>query len=72
MPRKNQIILSAFMTFFMALIMSGLLGYINGGPEFLSHWPVSFFTAWPIAFIVTQFVTPVAFKLMFLVAPLKH
>lgn len=71
MPRKNQIILSVFMTFFMALIMSGILGYINGGPQFVWHWPQTFFTAWPIAFVVTQFVSPLAFKLMFMVAPLQ-
>lgn len=69
MPKKNQIILSVFMTFFMALIMSGIMGFVAIGPEFLAHWPQTFFTAWPIAFIVTQFVTPLAFKLTFLVAP---
>lgn len=72
MPRKNQIILSVFITFFMALIMSGIMGFLNDGPEFVSHWPVTFLTAWPIAFIVTQFVTPLAFKLTFMVAPIKH
>jgi hypothetical protein len=72
LPRKNQIILSVFITFFMALIMSGIMGFIMGGPEFLGHWPQTFITAWPIAFRVTQFVTPLAFKLTSLVAPIKH
>lgn len=70
MPKKNQLILSVFMTFFMALIMSGIMGFLNVGPSFLSHWPLTFITAWPIAFIVTQFVTPLAFKLMAMVAPM--
>ena len=72
MPKKNQLILSVFMTFFMALIMSGIMGFLNAGPNFLSHWPLTFVTAWPIAFVVTQFVTPMAFKLTAMVAPIPR
>jgi hypothetical protein len=71
MPRKNQIILSVFITFFMSLSMSGVMGFISVGPDFLSQWPRVWLMAWPIAFIVTQFVTPLAFKLTLMVAPLS-
>ena len=69
MSKKTQITLSLFITFFMALIMSGVMGFINAGPGFVAHWPISFITAWPIAFVVSQLVNPLAFKLAFLVAP---
>ncbi|MDP2781209.1 DUF2798 domain-containing protein [Devosia sp.] len=69
MSRKTQLTLSVFITFFMALIMSGVMGFINAGPAFVAHWPVSFITAWPIAFVVSLVVNPLAFKLAFMVAP---
>lgn len=69
MPKKTQIVLQLLMTFMMALTMSGIMGFISVGPEFFSHWPLSFIIAWPIAFIVTQIVTPIAFKLAFMIAP---
>ncbi|HLV82414.1 MAG TPA: DUF2798 domain-containing protein, partial [Devosia sp.] len=69
MPKKTQLVLSLFITFFMALVMSGIMGFLNAGPAYLAHWPVTFITAWPIAFIVSQLVNPLAFKLAFLVAP---
>ena len=69
MPKKTQLVLSLFITFFMALVMSGIMGFLNAGPAHLAHWPVSFITAWPIAFVVSLVVNPLAFKLAFLVAP---
>ena len=69
MPKSTQLALGVFISFFMALIMSGIMGFINAGPNFVSHWPMSFITAWPIAFVVSQLVNPVAFKLAFMVAP---
>jgi hypothetical protein len=69
LPKKTQIVLSLLITFMMALIMSGIMGFISVGPAFLPMWPTTFIIAWPIAFIVTQFVTPLAFKLAFLIAP---
>src|SRR5690606_28605269 len=69
LPKKTQIVLSLLITFMMALIMSGIMGFISVGPAFLPMWPTTFIIAWPIAFIVTQFVSPLAFKLPFLIAP---
>jgi hypothetical protein len=57
------------MTFMMAFIMSGIMGFISAGPQFLPHWPLTFITAWPIALIVTQFVTPLAFRIAMRIAP---
>ncbi|MBU1305036.1 MAG: DUF2798 domain-containing protein [Alphaproteobacteria bacterium] len=69
MRKTTQLALGVFISFFMALIMSGIMGFINAGPAFVAHWPISFITAWPIAFVVSQFVNPLAFKLAFMVAP---
>jgi len=69
MPKKTQLTLTLIMTFLMALTMSGVMGFINAGPAYVAHWPVSFLTAWPIAFVVSQVVNPLAFKLAFIVAP---
>ncbi|MHA6690463.1 DUF2798 domain-containing protein [Devosia sp. A449] len=69
MPKKTQIVLQLLITFMMALTMSGIMGFVSAGQDFLSHWPLTFAIAWPVAFIVTQVVTPVAFKLAFLIAP---
>lgn len=69
MPKTTQLALGIFISFFMALIMSGIMGFIKIGPDFVAHWPVSFITAWPIAFLVSQVVNPLAFKLAFMVAP---
>lgn len=62
---KTVFVAQIFITFFMALTMSGTLtlinmGFING---FFATWLRMFLTAWPIAFIYTQFVSPLAFFL---------
>ncbi|WP_395817266.1 DUF2798 domain-containing protein [Devosia sp.] len=62
---KTRVLGQVLMTFCMALIMSGAMGFIALGPAFLPHWLPSFLTAWPIAFVVSQVVSPVAFKLAF-------
>lgn len=69
LPKKTQFVLQLLMTFMMAISMSAIMGFINAGPSFLPHWPISFITAWPIAFIMTQIVSPIAFKLAFMIAP---
>ncbi|MCR6634975.1 DUF2798 domain-containing protein [Devosia sp.] len=69
MPKKTLFLAQLFITFGMAFSMSGIMGFISVGPDFLSHWPLSFITAWPIAFIMTQVVTPLAFKLAHTIAP---
>lgn len=69
MPKKTLFLAQLFITFGMAFSMSGIMGFISAGTGFLSHWPLSFITAWPIAFIMTQIVTPLAFKLAHAIAP---
>lgn len=60
---KTRIIGQVFVSFGMALIMSGIMGLIALGTAFLPHWPLTFLTAWPIAFFVGMFVSPLAFSL---------
>lgn len=69
LPKKTTLVLQLSMTFMMALVMSGSLGFITAGPEFLSHWPQMFIIAWPLAFIWTRIINPIAFKIAFKVAP---
>lgn len=69
LPKKTTVVLQLLMTFMMATVMSGIMGFVNAGPAFLSHWALSVLIAWPIAFLVTQVVTPIAFKLAFMIAP---
>lgn len=69
MPKKTLFLAQLFITFGMAFSMSGIMGFISVGPDFLPHWPLSFITARPTAFIMTQIVTPLAFKLAHAIAP---
>jgi hypothetical protein len=69
LPKKTTFIAQVLITFMMALCMSGTMGFISAGPDFLAHWPQSFIIAWPIAFLFTQVVTPLAFKIALKVAP---
>jgi hypothetical protein len=63
MSKKTIILAQLFITFSMALSMSGIMGFIALGAEFLARWPQSFIIAWPIAFVVSQIITPLSFKL---------
>jgi len=45
MLKTTQIALAAFIIFFMALIMSSVMGFINAGSALLAHWPASFIMA---------------------------
>jgi membrane-associated PAP2 superfamily phosphatase len=69
LPKKTTLVLQLAMTFMMALTMSGTLGFIFNGADFLSHWPQTFIIAWPIAFIYTRIINPIAFKIAFKFAP---
>ena len=60
---KTRVIGQLFISFGMALTMSGIMGFIALGSAYLPHWPVNFLTAWPIAFVLSMFVSPLAFKL---------
>lgn len=57
------------MTFMMALAMSGVMGFLNAGPDFLTHWPLAFAIAWPVAFLISSVVSPIALKLAHRIAP---
>jgi len=63
MSKKTIVLAQLFITFSMALAMSGIMGFIALGADFLAHWPQSFIIAWPIAFVVSQIITPLSFKL---------
>lgn len=67
--KKFLLLSQAFITLMMATVMSGIMLLISLGPsaEWLAHWPVAALTAWPIAFVVTQFVGPLGFRLAGLV-----
>jgi hypothetical protein len=65
LPKKTTLVLQLAMTFMMALTMSGTLGFIFNGADFLSHWPQTFIIAWPMAFIFTRIINPIAFKIAF-------
>jgi hypothetical protein len=69
LPKKTTLVLQLCMTFMMALTMSGTMGFISVGPDFLPHWPVSFIIAWPIAFVYTRIINPIAFKIALKIAP---
>lgn len=61
--RKTILIAQILITFMMALSMSGIMSMIALGPtEFwLREWPKQFIIAWPIAFVLTLFVSRIAF-----------
>jgi len=63
--KKFLLLSQAIITLLMATLMSAIMLLINLGPtaEWLAHWPTAALTAWPIAFILTQFVGPLEFRL---------
>lgn len=63
--KKFLLLSQAIITLMMATLMSGIMLLISFGPtaEWLAHWPMAALTAWPIAFILTQFVGPLGFRL---------
>lgn len=63
MSKKTIILAQVFISFSMALSMSGIMGFIALGADVLAAWPRNFIIAWPIAFIVSQILTPLSFKL---------
>lgn len=63
MSKKTLFLAQLLITFSMALTMSGIMGFIALGAAFLPIWPKSFLIAWPIAFVVSQIITPLSFKL---------
>lgn len=64
MPDKKTLLLAQILiTFMMSLSMSGIMSIIALGPTafWLSEWPKQFIIAWPIAFVLTMFVSRIAF-----------
>lgn len=65
MDKKFALLAQVFMTFFMAALMSGILGLIFSGGfslAWLANWPKQFIIAWPIAFLLTMVCWPLAMK----------
>ena len=62
MDKKSALIAQVFMTFMMALTMSGIMSLIELGPTmvWLNHWPKVFLIAWPTAFVLTMVAWPAA------------
>ncbi len=61
MSFRQRFLTSLFMSFFMALIMSGIIiGHQVGvtHPEFGLNWRDSFLFAWPIAFLAAFCIQP--------------
>lgn len=61
--RKSLLFAQLLITLMMAASMSGIMSMIALGPtlEWLHAWPRQFIIAWPIAFVLTLFVSRIAF-----------
>lgn len=73
LDKKTLLLAQVLITFMMALSMSGIMSLIAMGPtaEWLRAWPWQFITAWPIAFVLTMFVSRIAFGLAVLICGKK-
>jgi hypothetical protein len=62
MEGKARFIFPITMAFFMALLMTAVITFINLGPTpvFLSQWLKAFAVAWPLASLVAFVAVPVA------------
>jgi hypothetical protein len=65
--RKPLLLAQLLITFMMAASMSGIMSLIAMGPtlEWLHAWPRQFIIAWPIAFVLTLFVSRIAFGIAY-------
>jgi hypothetical protein len=63
MERKTLFLAQLLITFMMAASMSGIMSMVALGPtmQWLYAWPHQFIIAWPIAFVLTLFVSQIAF-----------
>lgn len=61
--RKTILLAQLLITMTMAASMSGIMSLFAMGPtpEWLYEWPRQFIIAWPIAFVLTLFVSRIAF-----------
>jgi len=71
MDRKTLLLAQILITLMMAASMSGIMSLIALGPtaEWLQVWPRQFIIAWPIAFVLTMFVSRIAFGIATRVFP---
>lgn len=62
MEGKARFIFPVTMAFFMALLMTGVVTFINLGlpGDFVVHWMKAFAVAWPLASMVAFVAVPVA------------
>lgn len=62
---KTLLLAQVFITFFMALSMSGIMSVIHMGPTmvWLKTWPIEFIIAWPIALALTQVFSRLGFTI---------
>jgi membrane protein implicated in regulation of membrane protease activity len=69
MDKKTALISQVFMTFMMALLMSGIMSLIMLGPTaaWPGIWMTQFILAWPIAFVLTLVTWPASMMLSRLV-----
>ena len=63
--KKTLFLAQLFITFMMALSMSGIMSLLQLGPtaEWLTIWPRQFIVAWPIAFLLTMVISRLGFAL---------
>jgi hypothetical protein len=62
MTGKARFIFPVVMAFMMALLVSGVITFVNLGPapDFFARWLRAFSIAWPTAAVVAFFAMPVA------------
>ena len=63
--KKTLILAQVLIALMMAALMTGIFGFIHLGPTaaWLPEWGKSFVMAFPIAFVLSQAVGPLAFRL---------
>lgn len=68
--KKTLLLAQLFITFMMALSMSGIMSLLQLGPtaEWLAIWPRQFIVAWPIAFLLTMVISRLGFALAYRIA----
>ncbi len=62
---KHRVVFTLIMSFFLSLLMSLWVTYINLGmtSQFIAHWMHAFSLAWPAAAVIAFVVSPMAQKM---------
>ena len=66
-PKKYApMLFSILLSFFMGLIMSGIVTYLNQGfsEHYIKLWLSAFIRVWPIALVLIYFIRPAAVKIV--------